>query len=223
MNLLDLTKSFELNLTKADILVIPAMQTRLAIDKSGSMDDEFRNGWVQKAIDLFLAVALKFDDNGELDVGFYNNSFEDSRPATAADVGGYIKAVGQRAGGGTSFAPALKAFKYQPPAAASKGFLGFGKKAAAPDYPVYLGYITDGVNDDKAAFEAELASLEQYNRTFLQIIAIGGGVDKSYLEKIKGRKNVSVIYLPNPSAVGVDEFYENLCHPQLKEFIANLK
>jgi hypothetical protein len=209
MTLLDLTKTLELNLVKADILVVPKMAVKLAVDISGSMDDELCSGWVQDTVDLFLAAAMKFDDDGNMEIGFFNTSFKKYPDMTEADAGTYIKAQGIRAGGGTAFAGAIKELK----GSNKGGFFSFGKKPT----PVYLAMITDGENNDKADFQKQLASLDN---TFVQIVGIGNGVDKEYLDRVAATyDNVSVIYLPNPKAVTPDSFYEALLNKELKAFI----
>ncbi|ATN92896.1 hypothetical protein QGX11_gp133 [Pseudomonas phage PPSC2] len=220
--LLDLTKSLELNLEKAQILNVPAMAVKLLVDKSGSMSYEFANGWVQNTIDLFLVAAMKFDDDGVLQIGFFNTQFEETPEVTAADVGTYVRRNGISAGGGTAFADGLEAFKGGKQVAKKGGLFGrlFGGSSATSTEkatPVYIALITDGENGDKRAFEAQLASLDN---TFVQIVGIGSGVDKRYLDGVaKQYKNVSVIYLPDPKAVTPDSFYEALLNEDLKNFI----
>lgn len=210
MAMLDLTKSLELNLVKAQIFTPITMSVKIAVDKSGSMDDEFRCGWVQDTIDLFLAAAMKFDDDGKMEMGFFNTSFERTPDATVDDHGAYIRKHGIRAGGGTSFADAIKGLKGS---AAKKGIFGFGSK---PVTPTYLALITDGENNDKREFEAQLDSLEN---TFVQIVAIGNGCDKRYLDMI-GEKydTVEVLYIPNPKAVDQNKFYELILNEEFKAF-----
>lgn len=217
MNLLDLTKTLELNLEKAQIYTVPKMAVKLLVDRSGSMMDEFQSGWVQDTIDLFLAAAIKFDDDGVLQLGFFNHEFTETPEATAEDAGRYVRKHGIYASGGTSFAEGLRAFKGK--AGVEKaGFFGrLTGKQDKPRLPTYIAMITDGENSDKAAFERELATLEN---TFVQIVGIGRGVDERYLNSVAQKyKNVSVIYLPNPKSVTPDNFYEALLHNDLKAFI----
>lgn len=205
---LDLKKSLELNLVKANIFTPITMAVKLAVDKSGSMDDEFRCGWVQDTIDLFLAAAMKFDDDGKMEVGFFNTSFKRTADATAADHGTYIRKHGISAGGGTNFADAIKSLK----GSNKGGFFGFGK---APT-PVYIAFITDGENGDKREFEAQLDSLEN---TFVQIVAIGDGCDKQYLNHIAAKYDtVEVLYIADPKDVDQNKFYELLLNEEFKAF-----
>lgn len=214
MAMLDLTKSLELNLAKADILVVPIMSVKLAVDISGSMDDELRSGWVQDTLDLFLAAAMKFDDDGKMEIGFFNTSFKRGPDMVLADAGRYIKDKGIRAGGGTNFAGAIADMKG---ANAKRGLFGFGTAKAVT--PTYLALITDGDNGDRAEFEAQLDSLEN---TFVQIVAIGAGVNRRYLDMIGERYDtVEVLYMPNPKAVDQNKFYEILLNEEFKTFCKN--
>ena len=210
MPMLDLTKALELNLEKAQIFTPIKMAVKLAVDKSGSMDDEFRCGWVQDTLDLFLAAAMKFDDDGKMEIGFFNSSFERTPDMTVEDAHVYIKKHRISAGGGTNFADAIKGLKGE---AKTKGFFGFGSK---PQTPTYLALITDGENNDKREFEAQLDSLEN---TFVQIVAIGNGCNKRYLDAVAAKYDtVEVLYIPNPKAVDQNKFYELLLNEEFKAF-----
>ena len=212
---LDLTKSFELNLQKANILQIPILATRLAVDKSGSMDEEFRCGWVDHAIQLFLVAAMKFDDDGRLEVGFFNNDLHCVRDMTQTDINAHIpftQAVGQHAGGGTCYSPVIEGM-----ADYSKGLMGrlFSKVTKKCDS--YLGMITDGDCGDFDKFEAELRKV---TGSFVQIIAIGNQVTLGPLRMLeKELDHVNVMHLPDPYSVTHDKFYEHLCNPAFKNWL----
>lgn len=211
MAMLDLTKALELNLEKAQIFTPIKMAVKLAVDRSGSMDDEFRCGWVQDTLDLFLAAAMKFDDDGKMEIGFFNTSFQKTPDMTVNDAHTYIKKNGIYASGGTSFAGAIQALKGE---ATKRGFFGFG--ADKPVTPTYLALITDGANNDQREFEAQLDSLEN---TFVQIVAIGNGCDTRYLDRIAAKYDtVEVLYMPNPKAVDQNKFYELLLNEEFKAF-----
>lgn len=246
INILDLSKKFTLNLEKAGVLIIPTLAARLAVDKSGSMDDEFRDGLVDRTIALFSAAALKFDDDGQLEMGFFNNYMERTPDATANDNGNYLRRVRQSAGGGTSYAPIIVEFesKRVTPAAAApaapvpaptpekKGFFSsiFGKKeeVAAPvetgpkagecAVRAYVGIITDGDANDNRQFEAVLAKTS--GDTFFQFIAIGNGVRTEYLTSIAAKyPHVAFMHLPDPKRTTDDQFYEKLCNEKLASWI----
>lgn len=214
--LISLTKSLNISLEKANIIKIPVMEVKLLVDKSGSMSSMFYTGWVQDTIDLFLAAALKFDDDGKLQIGFFNSSFKQLPDVVEADAGKYIVKHGVRADGGTCFAEGVATFKSG--AKAKKGIFGslFSKKQEV-EMPVYVAMITDGQCTDERQFEAQLKEMDG---TFLQIIGIGHGVDKRYLDNVASQHtNVSVIYLDNPTSVTQDSFYDMILNKDLKQFI----
>lgn len=215
--LISLTKSLNISLEKANIIKIPEMQVKLLVDKSGSMSSMFYTGWVQDTIDLFLVAALKFDDDGKLQIGFFNSSFKQLPDVVEADAGKYIVKNGVRADGGTCFAEGIAAFKGG--TREKKGFFGsmFSKAETLSTTPTYIAMITDGQCTDERQFEAQLKDLDG---TFIQIIGIGHGVDKRYLDSVASQHaNVSVIYLDNPTSVTQDSFYDMILNKDLKQFI----
>lgn len=238
---LDLKKSLELNLEKAGIEV-PIMECRLAIDRSGSMGENFANGFVSNTVDLFIAAALKFDDNGILDMGFFNTDFEEAPEATLEDAGQYMKGKGRQfyACGGTHFAPIIEAFETHwdtrqiaraDRAPAKKGFLaklsGMFNTAVeavtetddkACDYRAYVGIITDGDNGDHSAFARALKQTS--GDTFFQFIGIGNDVNVSYLDSIaQSFPHVGFFHLQNPKHVQPDAFYEQMCNQKFANWI----
>ena len=67
--LIDMSKSSKIDMSKH------VARVALAMDYSGSMCDLFDNGSVQKVITRLLPIALKFDDNGELESWLFSNYF----------------------------------------------------------------------------------------------------------------------------------------------------
>jgi hypothetical protein len=224
--LLDLTKTFELNLEKAGVVNIPTLEVMLAVDKSGSMGGLYRQGYVDRAVNLFLPLALKFDDNSQIEVGFFNSEFEEAPFALPEDCGKYLKKSGQSPDGGTNFAPIIEAFETKrgsgvvdSTVAKAKGFFGrmFGKSepTAAPaptqqtQFRAYAGIITDGANFDKREFEAELAKTN--GNTFYQFIGIGNGVETAYLTGIAAKyPHVAYFELRDPTNFTDDKFYQEI-------------
>lgn len=230
--ILDLTKSFELNLEKAGVLNIPTMEVRLAVDKSGSMNGLYRQGFVDHITDLFLAVGLKFDDNGSVEVGFFNNTFHEAPEATQSDIGSYMRKARESADGGTNFAPIIEAFELDRKTTVTekaKGFFGrmFGKTTttstggagtAVEGMRAYAGIVTDGDNFDQSDFEQALAQTS--GEVFYQFIGIGNGVNERYLTRIANRyKHVSFIHIEDPMNFTYDSFYAKLCNEKLANWI----
>lgn len=232
-NLLDLTKSLELNLTKQDIVDIPQMAVKLAVDRSGSMAEEYSCGWVQNAIDLMLAAAVKFDDDGQLEIGFFNTQFIETKPVTVNSLGTYLKETAIDVYGGTKFSEAISTLlnitdedAISTPSS-TVGFFKrlFSKKVVEPAKEElntaglqYLAVITDGDNYDKQETSQVLNSLT--DNQFVQFIAIGTEVNSDYLDLLSSKyNNVSVIYLKNPKTVSNDSFFEAVVNDKFKQFI----
>ena len=217
-NFLDLTKSFDLNLEKASILQIPILATRLAVDKSSSMGEEFSSGWVDYVIQLFLVAAMKFDDDGRLEIGFFNNSLTLVRDMTEKDIKGktpFTKAVGQYADGGTRYAPVIEGMADYDKTFTKLTSL-FGKKPKKKGES-YLGMITDGDCSDFNKFEGELRKV---TGSFIQVIAIGNQVTLDPLRRLEKELDyISVIHLPNPNSVTHEAFFNELCNPKFKTWI----
>lgn len=215
-NFLDLTKSFELNLKKADILQVPTLATRLAVDTSGSMAEEFQCGWVDQTILLFLVAAMKFDDDGRLEVGFFNEHLTCVRDMTQADAQGdipFTRSVGQWAGGGTCYAPVIEGMADYSKAKSLFGFFNKGGKTCDS----YLGMITDGDCYDFKKFESEL---HKVTGSFVQLIAIGNQVTLGPLRRLEQElDHFNVMHLSDPYKVTHDAFYEHLCNPTFKKWL----
>ena len=242
LNILDLSKKFELNLEKVGVLKIPTMCTKLAVVESGSMEEEFQDGLVDRAIALFTGAALKFDDDGLLEMGFFNTRVSLTEDATVNDNGRYLRRINRRPGGGTAYAPIITAFESRlaskvnapapAPAPEKKGFFAsiFSKGTAAPvpapveglgdvrEHRSYVGVITDGDPGDHAKFEQMLAKTS--GDTFYQFIAIGTQVTLSYLTGIAAKyPHVHFIHVPEPKKTSDDAFYKLLCNDKLASWI----
>jgi hypothetical protein len=231
---LDLTKSFELALEKVSIDLdnIPEMAVKVALDRSGSMSTLYPR-WVQNALDKFIIAAMKFDDDGALQVGFFNNEMEITREATEEDVGSYINNVNVRPYGGTSFFPILKEFVGNTEGSKQgekQGFfsklLGKGKKSAPEknDSPRYITIITDGDNNDVVITKNFIANeLSKYPKTFIQFISIGNGVNKNLLQSYDDLSNqVNWMHVENPSTITNEEFFELIANDEFAEFVKTL-
>lgn len=222
---LDLSKKFSLNLTKVGFDTIPTMRTRLAVDKSGSMDSLFRNGFVEKTIELFMGAAAKFDDNGELEYTFFNTSASGIK---SVSINNYKSLSIPNANNGTNYVPALNELVDLSSGASTKqsGIFGsiFGKKDATPtkpEDPVYIGFITDGEPSD---LQETVNLLEKLNgtRNFIQFIVLGNDISSSTQKALTKHSNTAVSVIKNPSQMGVDELYEIIANTTLLNWYKSL-
>lgn len=164
MSGIDLSKRVEavgIQLKKNGITTVPAVRVACAIDVSGSTSPLFSSGVMSETIDRLLAVAVRFDDDGNLDAWAFDDEVSELPVMTAKSYGTYarksiIDNTSISKWGGTHYGNAINAItaSYFPelntqtaqPVVESKpagGFLGrlFGSKpeaapAAAPQVQV---------------------------------------------------------------------------------------
>ena len=216
---LDLNKKFELNLEKAGIDPDLKLQTRLAIDASGSMDRLYDHGWVDHAVDLFLAAALKFDDNGELEVSTFGETFKVGIPATIDDAGRYVQNNPVELEGETNIAPVVEKFaaRLVKPSVAASVFLKlkslFGITSEPADQSaerVYLGIITDGQPTDLPELEDALQSSNPAD-VFIHFICIGNSNMQRVFKPIAEKySHVECSFFHDPTLVTTDQFYSQI-------------
>ena len=219
LNLNKTVKSFELNLEKAgfDLSNLPKLQVKLAVDKSGSMHALYNNGFVEMVVDLAIVAGMKFDDNQEIDVGFFNNLFHNAKIAKATDFGKYMNHYGNIAEGGTEFYPVLEAMydqnEVKKPSFFNKLVESVTKRPPKPNYRTYLFIITDGENTDRSKTLHFLSTVDR-SMTYVQFIGIGKSINKQYLESYATGDNVHVLHYPDPSKITADQFYQDICHEE---------
>jgi hypothetical protein len=174
--LIDMSKNGKTNMSNHTARVAVVM------DYSGSMSNMFRNGSVQDVITRLLPIALKFDDNGELESWLFSEGYERLEPVTASNYERYVKNIMMNASmymGGTNYAPALK------------DIVRYYKDKHPSTIPAFVMFITDGDNWDETATNAIIRELSNYNM-FVQFVGIGNGSDFNYLrelDNLSGRKH----------------------------------
>lgn len=201
-NLLNLKKTFELNLAKKPTLKPTVkLDVRLAVDKSGSMAEEYEAGWVQKAVELFATAAFHFDDDKSLLVGFFNRDYQQHDRVTEKNLEAYVRSTGVQAGGGTKFTAAMKVLKPQ-----TGLFSFFARKTTDPD-ALYSAMITDGDAEDFNEYRDLVRSRPQ---VFFQVVAIGTQVTLSNFKEMETWPNFHLIHIPAPQAVTDSDFYDRI-------------
>ena len=174
--LIDMSKSGKTNMSNHTARVA------LAMDYSGSMSNMFTNGSVQDVVARLLPIALKFDDNGELESWLFSEGYERLNPVTASNYASYVKDTMLNARmymGGTNYAPALK------------DIVKYYKDKHPSTIPAFIMFITDGDNWDEYETNTIIRELSNYNM-FVQFVGIGNGSDFNYLRKLdnlSGRKH----------------------------------
>lgn len=189
---------------KKSILSKTKARVGVAMDYSGSMGSLYRNGTVQETINRILPIALKFDDNGELDMWIFENSFKRLESVTVDNFYDYVKRDILDAGyrmGGTCYAPVMKDImsKYM--------------NDEPSDVPTYIIYITDGDNSDKAETERVIRESCKHN-IFWQFVGIGdaGFPFLQKLDDLKGREidNTDFFGIEDLSKISDEKLYNDL-------------
>ena len=203
LKVLDLRKK-----TVDDIVVgIPQLanitsRVALVLDFSGSMRSLYNDGTVQSIIERIMPIAMKFDDNGELDLWIFENGFHRLNGVTINNFYGLAQNImSQYRMGGTQYAPVINDIysKYV-----------VEEPAQLPNYVIF---ITDGDNSDKAAATQAITKASGAP-IFWQFIGIGNS-SFDYLEQLDtmpGRyiDNANFFAIHNINAMEDKDLYSRL-------------
>lgn len=206
--LIDMSKTSKIDMSKH------IARVALAMDYSGSMDWLYDNGSVQDVITRLLPIALKFDDNGELECWLFSNGKERLKAVTADNYSDYVKRVMKKARmrmGGTNYAPVLQEM------------VRYYKDIEPSEVPAFIIFITDGDNWDKVETDSIIRELSEYN-IFVQFVGIGEererfGYLKS-LDDMPGRKhdNTGFVSVRDMDKMNDQELYTELLR-QYKDWL----
>lgn len=230
-------------LEKRGLLKAPTCQVSFSCDISGSMSTNFSRGIVQETVNRFLAVANRFDDNGEMEVWAFNTSSVPLPPANAQHFGTYVNEVmlkNCRVSGGTRYAPVMKDvvehYFYenvvQADAEEPKGLLGklFGSKGSAsktervrktnPGDPVVNYFMTDGDNGDEAEAEAVLKECaDNKYPIYWMLVGIGTDTDFKFIRRMADKyPNVGFVHIPELSSMTDETLFEELITTEFCEW-----
>lgn len=187
------------NLSKTTNINFNSLKSRvkLALDYSGSMDWMYNNGKVQEVINRLLPLALKFDDDGEMECYLFSNGHKEIQPCNINNYSNYINKVIKKSSfsmGGTQYASVLDTMR----------------KKVKSDIPDFIIFITDGDNSDQTATDSVIRQMSTDN-CFIMFVGIGNA-KFSYLEKLdnlSGRKidNTGFVKFSDISNVSDEELY----------------
>lgn len=189
--LIDMSKTSKIDMTKHTARVA------LAMDYSGSMEHLFNNGSVQDVITRLLPIALKFDDNGELESWLFSNDCDRLKAVNKNNYENYVSKVMKKSKmymGGTNYAPVLK------------DMVHYYKDLEPSEIPAFIIFITDGENWDCDETDDIVRELSNYNM-FVQFVGIGNE-RFSYLKKLddlSGRKNDNTGFIKVSSIAKMDD------------------
>lgn len=137
-------------------------QVALALDISASMMDLFHRGVVQRVVERALALSVKFDDNGAVDVFLFGAKDYAVGELKEEDFFGYVDGTIR-----TSY-PLEAATRY---AGVIKRITDYYLSANSSD-PAYVLFITDGDNADHKETERELIAASS-KAIFWQFVGVG--------------------------------------------------
>jgi hypothetical protein len=204
--LIDMSKTGKIDMSKH------VARVALAMDYSGSMSNLFNNGSIQDTITRLLPIALKFDDNGELESWLFSNGKERLEPVTVKNYKDYVKKVMMRSKmsmGGTNYCPVLR------------DMVTYYKDIEPSTIPAFIIFITDGENWDTTETNDIIRELSNYN-IFVQFVGIGNE-DFRYLrslDNMKGRKhdNTGFTAVKDMNHMSDEELYTELLR-QYKDWL----
>lgn len=207
--LIDMSKSGKTNMNNH------VARVALAMDYSGSMSNLFANGSVQDVVTRLLPIALKFDDNGELESWMFSNGQDRLHPVTATNYASYVNNVMMKTKihmGGTEYAPVLN------------DIVKYYKDKHPSTTPAFIMFITDGDNWDANETNAVIRELSNYNM-FVQFVGIGTDTDFAYLRKLdnlSGRKhdNTGFIAVKDMNKMNDQQLYTEMLR-QYNEWLNN--
>lgn len=214
-HLLDLTKKSLISLEKSNLLNVKA-RVALVLDYSGSMNQQYKSGDVQRVLDRIMPLALNFDDDGcfecwafaEKALRLADINLRNLTDYINTEQGGYKK---WQAGARYNNEPVvleqvLKYFTQQSPS----------------EYPVYVVFISDGGISETGKIKKILQNASA-QPIFWQFVGIGGrhyGVLEK-LDHMDGRvvDNCNFFAMDHIQSMPESELYDSL----LREFPMWLK
>jgi len=146
----------------------------LVLDISGSMAKLYGSKLVQAFAERILALACRFDDDGEIDVFLFGRHVHQPDAMTLANCSSYVRKVTQLhpLEGDTRYGAAIEAVRkfYFP----QNGGSEHAPAVAASNMPVYVMFVTDGGTSDKSFTEKQVRAAS-YEPIFWQFMGIGKG------------------------------------------------
>jgi len=166
--LLSLTKKAAVSLEKKGLGEHTA-RVALCLDISGSMGALYRAGTIQQLCERILALGLRFDDDGQVDVFLFGVSGHAAGSLGIDNHGGYTDRVMRTHGlePGTSYGKAMRLIR--------EHYFGSSAPRSAPlqaALPVYVMFVTDGATSDEQVTRDQVRS-SSYEPLFWQFMAIG--------------------------------------------------
>lgn len=215
-----------IQLAKRGITQVPKVRVGAALDVSGSARGFYQNGVMQETLERLMGVALKFDDNGELDMWAFSDRFKDLPTANANNAARYLRENLDKAGsvlwGATEYGGVLQNMieTYFPKETKGMfgGLFGGGSKANSKLDPAMVLFVTDGSNSDRTA-AARILREAVGKPVYFMMVGVG---PESYFDFIKEMAdelpNVGFLNL-NSLDISDDDLYEQLVSGEFADWV----
>ena len=210
--LLSLTKKAAVSLEKRGLGEHTA-RVALCLDISGSMYALYRDGKVQQLAERVLALALRFDDDGEVDVFLFGAKAYQDDPMNLDNHSGYVDSMLKlhKLEPGTRYGRAMELLRQHYGGDASP------RSTPAPQpVPAYVMFVTDGATMDQDLTKEQLTS-SSYEPIFWQFMAIGPDDSPQFhflqkLDDLDGRylDNADFFAVPDPAFISDDQLFDKL-------------
>lgn len=187
------------------------MDIEVVLDRSGSMEDEYQSGLVQRVLDRCYALCAELDPDGQMPVTLFHNSAKQLPELTAQNVDNYVQThISREPYGGTSYAPPLEQILRR--RRCEKSFLGKVKPAQRA---VMVVFVTDGVNDDAHATARVMQELSKEAPVFVKFIGLDTGANVRFttlerLDDMSGRSFDNADFFRWDSSLNDDGLYDAL-------------
>lgn len=192
-------------LTKKPLSTLKA-RVVLAFDYSGSMSSLYSKGKVQEALERIFPIALRFDDDGDMGMWMFDDSYRRIADVNMDNVDGYVKNEMMKYNmGGTNYSGVIRDICTQ-----------YIKKEPS-DIPTYVIFVTDGDCWDKEDSEEAIKVASKHN-IFWQFVGIG----KQSFEFLEELDDMPGRYLDNADFFNINDLHsmsdEDLYNKLLTEF-----
>jgi stress response protein SCP2 len=210
--LVSLVKKAQISLEKAGLGEHRA-KVCLCLDISASMSDLYSSGKIQAFVERILALACRFDDDGEVDVFLFGQKSHQAAPIQLGNYQNYIRKLIKQypLEGGTHYSPVMKLIR--------KHYLGDDSDRKYPvskpaEVPVYVMFLTDGTTSNRKAAENQVL-FASFEPVFWQFMGIGRSGAFEFLEKLddlKGRflDNADFFSVKHPQELTDDQLFARL-------------
>ena len=225
-------------------------EVKVAFDLSGSMESLYQNGTVQNLADRILAVATKFDDNGELEAWTFSCGYDQIPVITEQKHEDYVNqyivknSYIKHKWGGTEFLPVMqdiiseythediveqKIAEVKAPfwkrligQQTSQEIVDVKKTVArSAEHPAFVVFQTDGENSDKSQVERLLES-SKHLKIYWQFICVGNS-GFEWVEKMSKKfGNVGFQKFSDLKSVSDEQFYEKLIDESFAKWITSI-